>query len=199
MNSLTNTLQEELVDSSSLPFQGEEDSDFSSLPSEGEGDESLPSDSQEELMDPAPNSPSASFPQSRHNLVYQDGVLHGPAELYKNNGTCTRTSFYKGLLHGETTFHDDSGRVVAQLQFHYGKKEGPYVVYDVFGRIKQVFHYHQDLLEGPFMTYYPTGTLCLSGTYAQGKRHGEFVTYDEKGKARKILVFDFGHLVERRR
>lgn len=137
--------------------------------------------------------------QDNHRATYQDGVLHGPAEFYKKDGTFLRTHFQTGQLHGETTFHNENGTVRTQLQFNQGQKEGPFIAYDAFGRIKQVLHYHLNRLEGQMIVYYPSGAILASGSYVQGKRHGEFITYDEKGAARKILIFDQGHLVERRR
>ena len=87
------------------------------------------------------------------------GVQHGPAKVYRADGT-----------------------LEAEGQYADGLKTGTWVIYDAQGRRSEVIDFKGNNYHGKRVTLSPAGKPVRVEEYAEGLRHGVSREYDAQGK-----------------
>ncbi len=101
-------------------------------------------------------------------------------------------SLTEGLLQGEGTEYDESGRLLYQGSFVNGQREGNGSLYEA-GILRYRGEFSGGLPNGQGISYYPSGGQEYAGTFSQGACEGEGTLYDEDGQARYKGQFSAGN------
>ncbi|GHT97183.1 hypothetical protein FACS1894126_0740 [Alphaproteobacteria bacterium] len=129
--------------------------------------------------------------QLTHRLLYENGVLSGPAEFFLLGKPLMNTNFKNGLQEGEVTFFSN-GIKAGVAHFQGGRFEGDFTSIDAFGNITRVAKYAAGQQNGECTIYYPDGTVMEQSSYKNNVLDGDLVRYFPNGNIMETSSFENG-------
>jgi antitoxin component YwqK of YwqJK toxin-antitoxin module len=114
----------------------------------------------------------------------------------------------EGRLAGESTTHDESGKVLQRAHWREGKLHGPFIQYGPGGEVEQRAMFVAGRLEGPTRFYDARGRTLGELSFREGQLHGELAIHEDgqllvkqsfaEGRPEGLLeIHEAGRLVRR--
>ncbi|MDR2794349.1 MAG: hypothetical protein LBB12_01055 [Holosporaceae bacterium] len=130
--------------------------------------------------------------QLTHRLMYENGVLSGPAEFFFAGKPLMNTFFKNGLQEGEAVFFSN-GIKVGVAYFKRGLFDGDFTSFDAAENVVRIAKYVAGQQEGSCLLYYPDGTLMEESFYKNNLPDGDTVRYFPNGNIMETFSFQDGN------
>ena len=119
--------------------------------------------------------------------VFKDGKLEGDATLFSNGIKVGIAHFKDDLFNGEFTSYDEFGNIIRIAIYAGGQQNGECQAFYPDGTLMEHSNYLNNQLDGERIRYYPSGNVMETSTFTQGKPCGVVDMYDDDGdlKSRK--------------
>ncbi|HRY79505.1 MAG TPA: hypothetical protein P5313_03715 [Spirochaetia bacterium] len=97
--------------------------------------------------------------------------------------------------HGVWKYWDESGTLLAEIEFHRGVPEGRSVHYAEDGSMSERKTWKAGFLHGPYEQFYPDGTLRAKGAYEYDRKTGPWEEYHPNGRLSSsgTMLLDLQH------
>ncbi len=115
-------------------------------------------------------------------ISFKNGVIDGPATMFNNGIKSSEVNFKNGLMEGHFTSFDNHGQVVRDITYLKGKMNGDCYSFFPNGVLQEQSFYVNDLLNGEVKRYYPSGAILEISQFENGNPVGYWTTYNEDGE-----------------
>ncbi|ERH50953.1 hypothetical protein O203_12085 [Ectopseudomonas chengduensis] len=119
---------------------------------------------------------------SRLQGKLQGDALDGPVRIQEAGRPQAQLLYANGVLHGPSILYHPNGQVSAQLPYADGRLHGVAQYFAAEGWLQRKVSYRQGLMQGEASSYYPDGSLAELEVYRDGVRDGLYQRFHSKGQ-----------------
>lgn len=147
--------------------------------------------------------------QVKQYLEIKDNRAYGAYREWFSDGTLKLDTFVIGgiadlntaaekswLFDGESRVFDESGHLIALIQYHKGELSGNSTYYHKNGNIWKIIPYKNNLADGVFETYLENGELLQRSEISKDLKHGKTTRFWNKNQIASDEYYVDGNLVE---
>lgn len=121
--------------------------------------------------------------QTKMETYYRDGMLHGPARFYDEEGNVLSESWFaEGRRLGRMRTYHLGGALHSERYYSQGAKVGVHRYFYEDGAPRSILPYAKGKLSGLVTLYHPGGILARRLTYHNGVREGLEEIWDQSGQ-----------------
>jgi antitoxin component YwqK of YwqJK toxin-antitoxin module len=126
---------------------------------------------------------------------HPNGVLKLEAKVIGGEPDINASSTNTWLFDGQAQAWNESGDLIADINYAKGKLEGDSFYYHNNGNIWKKINYSNNLIEGSSDIFLENGMLLQSTKYENGQKHGSTVRYWECGRIAAKEEYENGKLI----